>query len=85
MTIVTGEISIIFLVVALVCHLRNERVDHSTFCEMPELESKFGKTDFIFINFVGNILGMMAKSLANMFMVELKVARNRYLVIFFLL
>lgn len=62
--------------VALVCHLRNERVDHGTFCEMPELECKFGKTDFIFINFVGSIFEVIAESLANMFMVAIEIGKK---------
>ncbi len=72
----TRELSIKFLMVALVCHLTKERVGHGTFCEMLELECKFGKTNFIFINFVGNILGVIAKSLANMFMVVMEIGKK---------
>ncbi len=76
MTIVTRELPINFLMVALVCHLTKERVGYGTFCEMPEMECKFGKTDFSFINFVGSILGVIAESLANMFMVAMEIGKN---------
>lgn len=76
LTIVTREISINFLMVALVCHLRKERVNHGKFCEMPKLECKRWQNWFHLHQFCWQHIRMIAKSLANMFMVAIEIGKK---------